>query len=184
MSGNLFWMADRVQALDDVGVDVDAVILGALHEQGLIDQIAQQVLFLVLHLSREAVPGCNSGTPRALRLRGSARLFQVFARDDVVVYAGDDFLDHDALGVCAAAGTPRLRKQREKSAMRFGFIGVTRPPVYRFVSRGSNTFLTLSATRPRRSRRIQSVPLGSSRNPSFCARINFTRFSGDSGVSG
>ena len=44
MLGNLYLLADRIQALDDVGVDVNAVILGALHQQGLIDQIAKQVL--------------------------------------------------------------------------------------------------------------------------------------------
>ena len=113
----------------------------------------------------------------------------VDAVDDLDFLLVDQALDPSdtsttALLVCAPAEMPRPAKSRGKISHLLGFIGIARFPVYRFVSNGSNTFLTLSATRPRRSRRIQSVPFGSSRNPSFRDRMNFTRFSGDSGVSG
>ncbi len=177
-------MADGVQPLDDVGVDVNAVILGALREQGLIDQIAKQVLVLRRHFRCGSGPECNSGSPPGLRSRRRlARLLQVLARDDIVVHARHNLLDHGALGLRGGGNSQTRENERQNQPLAW-FHRVARPPVYRFVSSGSNTFLTLSATRPRRSRRIQSVPLGSRRSPSFSERMNLTRFSGESGVSG
>ena len=45
-------MADLVQPLDHLGVHVDAHVLGALHQQRIVDQVAQQILLLRRRTSR------------------------------------------------------------------------------------------------------------------------------------
>src|SRR4029077_10095817 len=108
----------------------------------------------------------------------SPRFLQILAGDDFVVDAGDNFLDHGALGLRAHGNAQAREKQWKNQPLAWSHKSCS-GPVYRFDSKGSNTFLTLSATRPRRSRRNHNVPFGSSRNPSFWERINFTRFSGE-----
>ena len=73
-AGQFVLLADRIQSLDDIGIDVDAVILGALHEQGLIDQIAKQILIfcrdLRLHLFRGAIRAFSCTSLSTLLARG------------------------------------------------------------------------------------------------------------------
>ena len=112
--GHFVLLADGVQPLDDLGVDVNAIILGALHEQGLIDQIAKQVLFLrrdlLANLFRSAF---RAGVPR-FTLEGGSRVRQVLPRDDLVVHAGDNFLDHGALRL-RARGNAEAREKKRKN---------------------------------------------------------------------
>ena len=95
-------LADCVQAFDDVGVDGESIILGALCEQGLVDQIAQQVLFLRRDCRLNLLQSALRAIILHFALEGGSRVLQIFPRNDVVVHAGDNFLDHSALGLRGA----------------------------------------------------------------------------------
>ena len=59
----LFCFANFVEPLDQIRLDVDAHVLGALDQKLLVDQVPQQVLLLVLVLAADLRLRGNSGNP-------------------------------------------------------------------------------------------------------------------------
>ena len=86
-----------IQLLDDIGLHANAHILAALHQQRLIDQVAQRVFLTIfdrnLQLFRSAMT--LAILFRFVSSRG-ARLFVFRARNDFVVYARDDLFHYAA----------------------------------------------------------------------------------------
>ena len=92
--------ANLIELFDDFGLDIDAHILAALDEQRLVNQIAESVFLAVFDVGLELL---GSAFALAFLLGvlfgGSTRFVELGAGDDLVVDAGDDFLD--GLGVGA-----------------------------------------------------------------------------------
>jgi hypothetical protein len=96
-------LAHLIQPLDHLCVGGDAEILALLHQQVLIDEIAQHVL-LVLGETRVGL-GAKLLLQLVQQLVTAALEFR--AGDDVVVNAGDDLFDH-------RIGSQRYRQQQSK----------------------------------------------------------------------
>ena len=98
--GQVVLLADVVEPLDQIGLDVDVHVLGALDQELLVDHVAQQILLAIFRREPESAPAGNSGSPaRTSCCRPVDGLLIIGKRDDLVVHAGDDFFDDDALGL-------------------------------------------------------------------------------------
>ena len=107
-------LAHFVEALDEFGVAGDAKIFAFLQQELLVNQIAQNVALL---LGENAL-----GVSRVLLLHilldliAAANVFR--ARDDLIVYAGDNLFDH-------SIGRPkRGEQQRVSSSQQQGKSGL------------------------------------------------------------
>jgi len=84
------------QALADFGVHVDVQVLGFLHQQELVDLVAQGVRgFFVESLGQL---GARQALLAKLHLDLRAGTRQFAPRDDVVIYFGDNFFDDVHVG--------------------------------------------------------------------------------------
>ena len=88
---DLHLLAKVVQALDQVGIGRDTKVGGFLDQQLLINQIAQSVLFTLVHLRLRQVH--LTGILRGLLLVAA----QIGTRNDGIIDAGDDLLHHRVL---------------------------------------------------------------------------------------
>ncbi len=103
--------ANQVEALDDVSFDAHPHVFCALHEKGLVNEIAEGVLLLFGDSSLNLF----LGTFRAFLgdfLDGLPAGVLVFsARDDLIVDASDDLLD--GLALVLSQGRGRQKRQQE-----------------------------------------------------------------------
>ena len=98
-AGEIVLDAQLIEPLDHIGFDADAHVFAALHEQGLIDQVAQGIFLPVLDGSLQLLGSAARLAVLFGVFSGSgAGLFVVAAGDDFVVHAGDDFFN-DAAGI-------------------------------------------------------------------------------------
>src|SRR6202041_1407583 len=99
-AGQVVLDADGVEALDDVGLDAQAHVLATLHKKRLVDEIFQRSFLVFFDLSVLLFRGAFAAAILHDFFGGGFLSFVEFgARDDFVVYAGDDFFD--GLGVGA-----------------------------------------------------------------------------------
>jgi len=107
-------LTNRIQALDHVAVDVNVAILRALHKQGLIDQIAQEIFFFRLNL-------CTHLLRRALLLafvlnfgsKAGTSVVQVLARNDIIITRATISSTMTDL-VCAGNGPGRKKNRNNQ----------------------------------------------------------------------
>ena len=97
-------LADVVEALDQVGFDADAHVLGALDHQRLVDQTAQQIFLLVFVFGGEFVRQAILAVMGNFVFQLHVGMLVVGLSDDVVIHAGDNFLDDGGLGLGAGRG--------------------------------------------------------------------------------
>ncbi len=109
-AGEVVLLAHLIELLDYVRLDADAHILAALHQQLLIDLIAQQIL-LPLGVHRFLAIG-SAGRTVVVDFLVELRLgfFVIRERDDLVVHARDDLFDH--LSVALRLGLRMRRRWR------------------------------------------------------------------------
>jgi hypothetical protein len=91
--------ADLVESLDYVGLDANGHVFAALHQQGLVDQVAQGVLLTILDVGAQLL---RCALPLAFLLgivfSGGPGLVELRACNDFIIYACDDLLDHLCVG--------------------------------------------------------------------------------------
>ena len=114
--------ADGIEPLDEFGFDAHAHVLGALHQERLVDEVAQSVLLTIFDVNLQLFRRATILAFRFGVLFGSlARLFVLRTSDDFIVDARNDLFD----------GLPAIRINRfRRGGFRrlFGFCVGRRHP--------------------------------------------------------
>ncbi len=105
-------LADIVESLHDIGLDVDVHVLRALDQKGLVNQIAQCVGLLRVVLRLNLLRRASGAGLANIVHQGVARVLQIGGRNDFVVHARDNFLDDHRLSVASASRRTRSSGRR------------------------------------------------------------------------
>ena len=93
----MFCLADAVELLYDVGLHGDAEIFRALHEESLVNQVAQSILLHLCLRSCQLLSGATLALLLCFLGCVGQRFLIVHGGDNVIVDARDDILHHGAL---------------------------------------------------------------------------------------
>ena len=104
----LVLLADLVEFLDELGLDGNPHVLGALHQERLIDQVPESILVLVPDQSLQLFRSAPGAFLAGFVLGSGMGALQVGKRDDFIVYPRNNFLDD------LAGSLRRCRKSGQK----------------------------------------------------------------------